>query len=377
MRYFLILPLLWFMQPGFAQKANDSQLLKDQLQQTLNELIAKHETPGITFSVVMPDGELIAVAAGKANLESDLDMRPEDRMLGGSTGKVFYSVVIMQLVEEGKLSLDEPISTYLGHYEWFKRVPNAEGLTLRNLMRHESGIPRYVFKEAFQSDVLVDADKKWEPQELVAYVLDDEPLFEVNSSFAYSDTNYILAGMAVEEVTGNDLFDEVENRVVKRAGLKYVDYQNKRTFKGMAQGYNGDDPFFPGHALAGDKSRYNWQFEWAGGGIVIASQDLAILAKKIYEGEMFSPELLPAYLNGRDALQMGGTWGLGVHIRETPNGRIFGHSGFMPGYITNMFYWENEQVAICYQINGSAPAYRGIMREIPQVNAQIREFINR
>ena len=352
-----------------------TQGLSNKLQVELDKIQNRHTAPGVTFSVVLPNGEVIALASGKADLERNIAMTPTHKMLGGSTGKVFYSVVIMQLVEEGILDLDKPIQSYLGHLDWFERLPNAEGLTLRNLMRHETGMPRYVFKESFQKDVLIDADKDWKPAELLAYVLDDEPLFEVESSFAYSDTNYIIACLAVEEVTGTSLYDHVMERVVKKAGLKQVEPQNKRKYTGMAQGYNGSDPFFSGNALENGKSRYNWKFEWAGGGLLITSKDLAVLAKKIYEGEMFSKDLLDEYFNGRDAGQMGGTWGLGVHIRDGEKGKIYGHSGFMPGYVTNMMYFEDKGFSICYQVNGSAPEHRGILRDLPSLAKIVRESL--
>ena len=360
----------------FALKAvaQDNADITLQLQTELDRIHAAHKTPGVTFSVVLPDHQVIAIAAGLADMEKNVPMTPSHKMLGGSTGKVFYSVVIMQLIEEGKIKLDQPISSYLGKYGWFPRIPNAENLTMRALMRHESGIPRYVFKEQFQKDVLIDADRVWKPEELLAYVFDDEPLFEVGANFEYSDTNYIIACMVVEEVTGNTLYQEVMERVVKKAGLKYVEPQNKRVYEGLAQGYNGNDPFFTGNALdESGKSRYNWQFEWAGGGLVITSQDLAVLAKKIYEGEMFDKALLEEYFKGRSAGQMGGEWGLGVHIMSTRQGIVYGHSGFMPGYITNMMYYEKEGFSICYQINGSAPEYRSIMRDLPKLASIVRE----
>ncbi len=334
---------------GFGQSLN-TKALKEKLQIKLNEIYKDSEAAGVTFAYSLPDGTTEAIAVGFANRERDIKMKPMSRMLGGSTGKVFYSVVALQLVEEGRLSLDERISTYVGDKDWFTRIPNAPALTIRNLMRHSTGIPRYVFKEDFQKDVIVDADRVWKPEELLKYVFDDKPLFDAGSDFAYSDTNYIILCMIIEEVTGNDIYKEVERRVLKRAGLKYVTPQNKRKYKGLAQGYNGqNDPFFPGNALdEKGKSRYNLQFEWAGGGLVINSHDLAKLGKLVYEGKMFNPDLLQEYLSGRDAGRMGGQWGLGVHIRDTPNGQMLGHSGFMPGYITNMMYFKDARFSVCY-----------------------------
>ena len=244
-------------------------------------------------------------------------------------------------------------------------------------MRHSTGIPRYVFSPQFQKDVHMDPDKVWKPEELLSYVFDDKPTFKSGSGFAYSDTNYILLCMVIEEITGKDLYVEVENRVLKRAGLNYVSPQNKRQYEGLVQGYNGDeDPFFPGNALdENGKSRYNLQFEWAGGGLVINAHDLAKLGKLIYEGKMFAASLLTEYLDGREATGLGGQWGLGVHIQETPSGKTYGHSGFMPGYITNMIYFEDFNFSICYQINSSKPEARPIMRELSGLARIIKEEI--
>ena len=306
-------------------------------------------------------------------------MTPETKMLGGSTGKVFYSVVALQLIDEGKLSLDKPIMGQMKAHDWFRRIPNAEALTVRNLMRHQTGIPRYVFSEAFQSAVVKDADRVWKPAELLSYVLDDEPLFEAGSEFAYSDTNYIILCMLIEEVTGEDLYDLVQKRVLNKAGLKQVVPQNKRSYTNLAQGYNAEnDPFYPGKSLGDDgRSRYNLQFEWAGGGLVSTTHDLALLAKKIYEGEMFNPALLEEYTNSVPAGRLGGEWGLGVHITKTPEGTVYGHSGFMPGYITNMRYYVKDRYSVCYQINTSDRSKMSIMRGLSILSAMVSEELNK
>jgi len=358
---------------------SDYRALGELIDHRLDSIFKASQTPGVSFSVVFPDGTTQTFAKGMANVEKDEPMTADSKMLGGSTGKVFYSVVALQLVEEGKLTLDDPIYTQMASHDWFNRLPNAKNLTVRNLMRHQSGIPRYVFKESFQEVVKKDADRVWKPEELLAYVLDDAPLFEVGAQFAYSDTNYIILAMLMEEVTGKDLYDLVQKRVLDKAGLKGVVPQNKRSYAGLAQGYNGEnDPFFPGHALdAQGKSRYNLQFEWAGGGLVITTHDLAVLGKKIYEGEMFGKALMAEYTKGIDAGRQGGEWGLGVHIQQTPKGTVYGHSGFMPGYVTNMRYFVKDRYAVCYQINTSDRAKMSIMRGLSALSAMVSDELNK
>lgn len=374
----LFLILLCLSLPAWAL-AQDTDAVMAAVESKLDEFFEAGEAPGVSVSIVLPNGDERTLVRGWANVESKVKMSSKTKMLGGSTGKVFYSVVAMQLIEEGKLKLDEPIVTQMSDYSWFKRLPNAGKLTVRNLMRHQSGIPRYVFSEKFQSEVLEDADKVWKPEELLAYVFDDEPLFEVGADFAYSDTNYIVLCMLIEKVTGNTLYEEVQKRVLDKAGLKAVVPQDKRKYKNLAQGYNAEnDPFFPGNALdEKGKSRYNLQFEWAGGGLVITTRDLAVLGKKIYEGKMFNPALLEEYFNGVDAGGLGGEWGLGVHIEKTPEGTVYGHSGFMPGYVTNMRYYKKDKFSICYQINTSDRSKMSILRQLPILGAIVSEELNK
>lgn len=373
----LLLVFLLLTQITIAQSKNDRII--SAVDKKINELWKDSKAPGLSLSIVLPDGKAKTFTRGWANIEKGIKMTSRTKMLGGSTGKVFYSVVALQLIEEGKLKLDEPIYNSFAEHSWFKRIPNAKHLTVRNLMRHESGIPRYVFSSTFQKDVLKDVNKIWKPEELLSYVFDAKPQFDVGTSFAYSDTNYIILCMLIEKITGNSLYNEVQKRVLDKAGLKDVVPQITRKYKNLAQGYNSeDDTFFPGIQFdeAGN-SRYNLQFEWAGGGLVITTHDLAILAKKIYEGKMFDPSLLSEYFKGIDAGRMRGTWGLGVHIRETPNGTIYGHSGFMPGYVTNMAYSAKDKFSICYQLNTSERSKRTIMRHLPSILLLISKELNK
>ncbi|WP_347922922.1 serine hydrolase domain-containing protein [Pontimicrobium sp. SW4] len=361
-----------------AQQSKNDKIF-EAVNKKLDELWKDSTAPGLSLSIVLPDGEAKTLTRGFADLEKKIKMSPTTRMLGGSTGKVFYSVVALQLIEEGKLKLDEPIYKSMSSYSWFDKIPNAKSLTVRSLMRHETGIPRYVFSEAFQADVLKDVDKVWKPEELLSYVFESDSEFEVGDSWAYSDTNYIILCILIEKVTGNSLYSEVQKRVLDKAGLKNVVPQTTRKYKNIAQGYNAkDDSFFPGVQFdETGKSRYNLQFEWAGGGLVITTHDLAVLGKKIYEGKMFDPKLLDEYFRGIDTDREASQWGLGVHIRDTPNGLIYGHSGFMPGYVTNMMYFSKDKFSICYQLNTSDRAKTSIMRHLPSIGELISEELNK
>ena len=186
-------------------------------------------------------------------------------------------------------------------------------------MRHSSGISRYVFQEQFLQDVTAQVDRIWKPEELLAYVFDQAPLFHPGEDFAYSDTNYILAAMIMEEVTGKTMYALVQERILDPFDLTRIRPQVKRKIDGLAVGYNGpDDPFFPGVVVKHGVYQYNFQFEWAGGGFIMNPQDLARAGKLIYEGKVFDASLFIDFFDGVDAKRLGGQWGLGVHIMDNP-----------------------------------------------------------
>lgn len=370
---FIINPLV-----AFQQNKLDAAPFKKFVDTELSKLYnAETDFGGATIGIALPNGEAHAFAIGNSNVVNKTPMKPRDRMLGGSTGKVFLSGALMQLVQKNKIQLDDKVSTYLGKYAWYNKIQNHESITIRNLMRHASGISRYVYNEQFQIDIHKDADRKWKPEELLGYVFDEKPLFKAGSEFAYSDTNYIILAMILEEVTNTSMYNFIEKNILKPFKLNDVTPQVNRKIRGLIDGYNKkDDPLFPGDVLVNGKYKYNVQFEWAGGGFAITSVDLARAGKLVYEGRVFDKKLLPEFLTGIDAKRLGGTWGLGVHIRKTPMGTTYGHSGFFPGYITNMLYFPESKFSIAFQVNTSDPQHMSIYRKLFKLIPTIKKYIS-
>jgi D-alanyl-D-alanine carboxypeptidase len=351
--------------PASSQTAatTDTAALRIQLQSTLVAIYEAGNFPGATAAVALPDGSTLLVAVGYSDSTRRIPMRPGDRMLQGSVGKTYYAAVAMQLVGEELLDLDAPVSDYLGDRVWFDRIPNAADITVRNLMNHTSGVMRYEFKEQFLEDLLADPDKHWEPEELVAYVLDEEASFAAGEGWEYSDTNYILLGMIIESITGRTLYEEVESRLLEPLGLRNTVPSDSRTIPGLVQGYAGaGNPFTGTDEVLLEDGRFaiNPQFEWAGGGMASTTEDLALWMKAVYEGKAFDSELLEQVLDGVPArLGPGSRYGLGVIILEMPAGLSYGHSGFFPGYLTQVAYFPEAQVAVAVQVNCSVPAALG------------------
>jgi D-alanyl-D-alanine carboxypeptidase len=284
-------------------------------------------------------------------------------MLSGSVGKTYAAAVALQLVKEGKLDLDAKISKYLGGEKWFPRLPNAADITVRQLMNHTSGLVRYEFKEEFTKDLTANPTKVWKPAELLSYLFDANAPFAAGKGWEYSDTNYIVLGMIVEKITGRKYYDLAKERILKPLRLKDTIPSDKLTLKGVVQGYAGPNNPFGGsdEMIRNGKFIINPQFEWTGGGVASTSEDLARWAKAMYEGKAFSPDLLPQMLDGVTAPMLGrdAKYGLGVIIRPTRLGISYGHSGFFPGYMTDMMYFPDRKIAVAVQVNTSVPQNLG------------------
>lgn len=322
----------------------------------LEAFLAAGHVPGVSAGVACAGGNL-SLAAGVRQRGRSEALEPTDLLCAGSTGKTFVAAVVLQLVQEGKLSLAELAGERLGGEEWFERLPNASELTVENLLLHRSGLPRYEFQPEFVRDLVAAPDRVWRPADLLAYVLDHAPEVAADQGFAYSDTNYIVLGMLVESVTGATLYDEVQRRLLGPLQLDHVRPQDGRRIPGLVQGHAGaHDPLgFPELVIEDGLFFSNPQFEWAGGGFVSSGGDLARWALALYAGDVLKPEMRARMVQGKPAPELGRgvAYGLGAIQWETPHGPAWGHEGFFPGYMSCMCYWPRHGLAVAVQVDTS------------------------
>jgi D-alanyl-D-alanine carboxypeptidase len=374
--FFLVCLLATVAGQAQTSVANTTALRAD-LQRKLDEWHKAGSFPGATLGVVLANGESFGLAVGFSDRETKTPLRPSDRMLAGSVGKTFAAATALQLSKEGKIGLDDKIEKYLGREQWFSRLPNAKDITVRQLMNHTSGLVRYEFKDQFTKDLTANPAKVWKPAELVAYLLDEKPPFEAGKGWDYSDTNYIVLGMIIEKVTGRKFYDEANRRLIKPLKLTGTIPQDGPRLKDVVQGYAGPNNPFGGTdaMIVNGKFVINPQFEWTGGGYASTAHDLARWAKMIYEGKAFSPDLLPEVLEGVPAPMLGREtrYGLGVIIRKTSAGTSYGHSGFFPGYMTDMMYFPEHRVAVAVQVNTSVG--RSLGKPLSRVLVEAMEVI--
>lgn len=331
--------------------------LRDSLQHMLDSMRALGRAPGLSAAVALADGRVITVTSGLADSVGAIPLTPAHRMLAGSVGKTFFAALALDLVARNRLELDAPISRWLRPEPWFATLPNGRDITVRQLMNHTSGLVRYEFQPEFTRDLAADPLRDWKVSEQLAYVLGDSAPFRAGTSWEYSDTNYLVLALILERIIGGSAYNAILTRFIAPLRLRGTTPSVSPRIDRLANGYGGSpDPLgLSGPLLVNGSLRVNPKFEWAGGGYASTPEDLARWAQAWYQGRAFSAAVLPEALDGVPArgLGSGARYGLGVIVRDSPRGVTYGHSGFFPGYLTEMRYYADSRIAVVVQANTS------------------------
>ncbi len=342
-------------QASFEARVQAVTILGAVAQERLDALVARLGAPGATVGFAWTDGRSGAIASGLSSKTTGTAMQPSDRMLAGSIGKTYVAAVMLQLVEEGRVDLDQRVSHWLGGVAWFPRVPNAGTMTLRQLMNHTSGIPEHVHLPEMMAALRAEPEKVWRPEELVAFVLDHDQLFPAGEGWSYADMNYILVGMIIERVTGRTFYDELADRILKPLELADTIPSDRIELPGLVSGYTSkQSPFpVPEEVCTGGRFAFNPQMEWTGGGLMTSAQDLARWGALLYGGDVVTEATKAEMYQGVVAPRLGPghEYGLGVIMRDSALGPAYGHSGWFPGYISMMAYYPDRGLALAVQFN--------------------------
>lgn len=158
---------------AFPAAAEDVSALQAGLLSKLNEFRDRDGFPGVTAAVALPDGQIVVAASGLADVEASRAMSPETPMLAASIGKTLVAATALSLESEGQLSLMGHLADYLGDRPWFPELPNANTITLSQLLRHQSGLPDHPHLPEFQAAAkarIAAGEHAFTPKELLGFV---------------------------------------------------------------------------------------------------------------------------------------------------------------------------------------------------------------
>ncbi len=317
-----------------ADTATAERIDRDVVQRAVDE-VARNGAAGVQVRIT--DGRRgFTARAGVAEWGGDRPVPTDGRYRVGSITKVFVSTVVLQLVGEGKVDLDAPVSRYLPGL-----LPDGDRITVRMVLQHTSGL--YNFTGGLPLDPAgfeAIRYEHWEPRELVA-VATAQPLdFPPGTRWSYSNTNYVVAGLLIEEITGKPYARAVERRVLQPLGLRDTSVPGDRV------GVPG--PHAHGYVKVGDRvvdiTRINPSVAHAAGEMISTTADLDRFIAAVAKGELLKPAQAAEMKKTTDVSP---GYGLGLEQERLPCGAtVIGHGGGIPGYSSLMLASQDGRVRL-------------------------------
>ena len=317
-------------------------LAVDRLGQELESFVKRMADAGIfSGTVLLAKGNKILYkgASGQASKRFDVPNRVDTKFNLGSMNKMFTAVAVAKLVEQGKLSFDDPISKYLDD-DWLPNV-NKTKVKVKHLLAHTSGLGSYF------NDTYAQSSRELfrEVDDYKALVVDETLSFEPGTDWRYSNTGMLVAGAVIEGASGRNYFDFVREEIYAPAGMVNTDcYDMDRPVPNLAMGYtkertpdgvNWTNNLFK-HVIRGGP---------AGGGFSTV-EDLYRFARALTDGKLVSVEMVDTLTTPKPEIGSPG-YGYGFGIGGEPANRVVGHSGGFAGVSSNLdIYLDSGFIAV-------------------------------
>ncbi len=340
----ILLPALLL--PGFAPAETKKDFT------SIVDIVGKREVEerggiGITIGVAHGDETVYLKGFGKADLENDVPASENGVYRIGSITKMFTAAAILLLLEEGKLTLDDPLQKHLPEYP-----DMAKGVTLRHLLNHTSGIFSFTDIKNRWSDIRLDLK-----HEEILEKFQDVPLaFKPGEKFKYSNSGYYLLGMVIEKVSGRKYHEFLEEQIFQKIDLKATSYdRHLKIIPHRVRGY----------AKWGDQI-VNAQFvsmkqPFAAGAIASTAGDLIQWQRALVAGSLLKPEtyqlmITPAKLaKGKSA-----PYALGCFVGKLDETAVIRHGGAIPGFVSELAYFPGENLTVVVLTNATRNSPRSI-----------------
>lgn len=348
---------------GYAQapKNVDPQLAAA-FQAVVDAQVQAQSQYGAAVAVSMPDGSLWTGASGFEDPSTNAPLAADMRFGFASITKTFVSAVIMQLVEEGVLTLDDRLNQWLSVYP---RINSA--ITIRHLLGHTSGIYNYTNNPDLWPALLADPAKHWTPDELVRTFV-KSPAFFMGQGGSYSNTNYILLGMIIEKATGTSVSTQFRQRLLDPHGLDatYLSAEEEPTGALAKVWFN-----YTGDGRLDDFSGFYQQafhsIRWTTGGMYSTPENIARWAKALYTGDVLMPASRDSVLNFHMLSGMNTVWtgyGFGAQQYQVGGIELWGHSGLIAGSASLMVYSPEYDISVALVDNAAQSNHFAILGDL-------------
>ncbi|MGO1054923.1 serine hydrolase domain-containing protein [Crossiella sp. CA198] len=313
---------------------------RPEIRQVMQELLTQGAV-GVQVRVHDGHGDW-AGSAGTTRIGGRTPVRTDARFRAGSITKTFVATVLLQLVDEGRIGLDDPVTRYLPRFGLDQRI------TVRMVLQHTSGL--FSHTGEFRPDGTMDHPiplegrkfaanrfRTYTPDDLVRASLTRPPRFEPGADWSYSNTNYVVVGLLIEQVTGTPYATQVNRRIIEPLGLRATSLPGTRALipGPHAQGYYS---YRDGAKVATENATVlNPSWAHAAGEIISTTADLDTFLAALHGGKLLAPHLLAEM---RKLVRKGnGGYGLGLAASNPAPGCdvFFGHSGGIHGYNSHLY----------------------------------------
>ena len=322
--------------PALAAPPNEA------LQTLLNHYAQDQKLPGAVLLVAGPDGDAIVVT-GARNRDSQVPVSADTRFYIASSGKMVTATAVLQLVDEGRIRLDQRVAEIIKPAGALARLPNWSSVTVEQLLNHSSGLPDY-FTEDFEKAATKDRRMLIDVEQALRGVMGAAAEAHAGAAYDYSNTNFALLGLILQRVDGGSLANSLSRRVFARAG--------------MGSSQVGADPASPliasAHGASLKPSARNNVIAYGSilgdGPVTTTAADMArFLRALLEERKMLSPATLQLMMAPSRREK---TYGLGLARAESKWGLVLGHTGAVSGFNSEVWYYPARQTAIVFLTNG-------------------------
>jgi len=347
-----------------ALKPIDRAALQSLVDTTIKQLLI----PGAVVVLRTPQGDFIA-ASGTTQLNTKSPPRANTQFRIASNTKTMTAAVIMQLAQESKLGLNDPVSKYV------PGVPNGDNITIAQLLEMRSGLYNYTNDPIISATIDRDPTKVWAPAELLAIAFAHPPNFSPGKEYEYNNTNYALLGLVAEKVDGKPLAQVVHDRLFGPQNMQHTElpfstvntipepYSHGYLYGSSSVALVGEPPYSPevqaaaraGTLLPKDYTDVNHSNVAAAGGVISTADDLTTWIKALVGGKVFNADYQRRWF---DSLQpedpskpKGQKYGYGIAQLSWGSNTIYFHGGETPGYNSKISYDPTNKLTLIIWTN--------------------------
>jgi D-alanyl-D-alanine carboxypeptidase len=334
-----------------ALKPIDRAALQSLVDTTIKELLI----PGAVVVLRTPQGDFTA-ASGTTQLNTKNLPSAKTQFRIASNTKTMTAAVIMQLAQESKLGLNDPVSKYV------PGVPSGDNITIAQLLEMRSGLYNYTNDPIISATIDTDPTKVWAPAELLAIAFAHPPNFSPGAKYEYVNTNYALLGLVAEKVDGKPLAQAMQDRLFGPLGLQHTllpastvstihePFSHGYLYGSSSVALVGEPSYSPevqaaaraGTLLPKDYTEVNHSFAAAAGGVISTSDDLATWIKALVAGRVLDPVYQRRWLDSLkpedSSKPEGQKYGYGIAQLSWGPNTIYFHGGETPGYNSKISY---------------------------------------